>query len=254
MSATQNNTLPTLNEHRDEALKIIEDYQSQRITWYESVKLKNLLQKDLTMFVARGVTTAESLLEEAFKAAESSSEETVMGIRWQRIIAQISTNTIDSGDLTTDRDGAVWVCEVKNQKNTTNSSSLPQELRSLRVRMNEISRRRRASNQPVKVALCITRDSNPKDVNRVFRSTSEETKDLDGFEYRYISGEKFWRWLTDYPSEIGLLMPLSDINGSKVVEARTNALKRLTEELQKLLVLNKLTNGIDDLIKLKTLL
>lgn len=255
MPETQNVVAPTLNAHRDGALEIIKEYQANRIKWYATVKLKKLLEKDLMIYVARGANSPEELITEAFRAAESSSEETVMGKIWQRIIAQISTDTIDSGDLTTQRDGAIWVCEVKSQTNTTNSSSLPQELRSLRVRMNEISRRRRASNQPVMAALCVTRDSKAKDEIRTFSSSQEETKDLEGFKYRYITGEKFWRWLTDYPSAIGLLMPLSDLEGGdKVAKAREQALKRLHDELTTLLDLHNLDKGVDGIVNLMAIL
>lgn len=256
MSALSPKQLPSLAEHKAAALEIIKDYQCNRIDWYSKIKLSRLLQKDLTMFVARGVDSAEGYLEEAFRAAESSSEETVMGNRWQRIIAQISTDTIDSGDLTTERDGVVWVCEVKSQTNTTNSSSFPQELRALRVRMEEISRRRRATNKPVKAAICITRDNKAKDETRVYRNDwQRENEDLNGFEYRYITGEKFWRWLTDYPSEVGLLMPLSEIkDGDKVAEARTQCILRLKRELLDLLSSHNLKNTVDDIVELRNLI
>ena len=241
MSALSPKQLPSLAEHKAAALEIIKDYQRNRIDWYSKIKLSRLLQKDLTMFVARGIDSAEGYLEEAFRAAESSSEETVMG---------------NSGDLTTERDGVVWVCEVKSQTNTTNSSSFPQELRALRVRMEEISRRRRATNKPVKAAICITRDNKAKDETRIYRNDwQRENEDLNGFEYRYITGEKFWRWLTDYPSEVGLLMPLSEIkDGDKVAEARTQCILRLKRELLDLLSSHNLKNTVDDIVELRNLI
>lgn len=254
MSTVTPEELPNLSEHKEAALESIRAYQQKRINWYSNVKLKDLLQKDLTMFVIRGVDTAEGYLEEAFRAKESSSEETVMGTTWQNILAKISDDTIDSGDLTTVRENTVWVCEVKSQPNTTNSSSFPQELRGLRTRMQEITRRRRASNQPVRAAVCIARDKKGKDEIRVYDSGLQtENRDLDGFEYRYITGEKFWQWLTNYPSEIGLLMPLSKIEGgAAVAEARAQALSRLKHELTEKLKEHNLTTSVDDIVKLRT--
>lgn len=205
------------------------------------------------MFVARGINTAEGYVAEAFRAAESSSEETVMGTSWQNIIAQISVNTVDSGDLTAERDDAVWVCEIKSQTNTTNSTSFAGELRALRARMEEISRRRRSTNKPVRGAICITRDKKAKDEIRIYDNDwPPENRDLKGFEYRYITGEKFWRWLTGYPSEIGLLMPLGQIEGGReVAKARAASLRRLKKELKNMLSEHGLTNSIDDLVELR---
>lgn len=253
MTTSMPEDLPNLSEHKKAALESIREYQKNRISWYSKVKLKDLLQKDLTMFVIRGVDTAEGYLEEAFRAKESSSEETVMGTMWQSILAKISDDTIDSGDLTTVRENTVWVCEVKSQTNTTNSSSFPQELRALRTRMEEITRRRRASNQPVRAAVCIARDKKGKDEIREYNSGLQtENKDLDGFVYRYITGEKFWQWLTNYPSEIGLLMPLSKIEGgADVAKARAKALARLKQELAEKLEEHKLTTSVDDIVELR---
>ncbi|WP_449371777.1 PmeII family type II restriction endonuclease [Arthrobacter psychrolactophilus] len=248
---------PVLSAHRDVALSMIAEYQQKRIEWYEKQKLKDMLRKDITMFVARGCTTPSEYLAEAFRAIESSSEETVMGSLWQRILASISEDTLDMGDLTTVRDGVLWVLELKSQTNTTNSSSLPQELRSLRTRMEEVEGRRRASRQPVKAALCVARDGRVgKDQTLVYASSTlqRENRDLDGFEYRYLTEPKFWQWLAGYDSEIGLLMPLSDIDGSTVKASREACLTRLTGELAQQLYVNKLGSSINDLVLLRDIL
>lgn len=250
-----------LAEARRDSLKIISSYQERRIWWYETLKLFDVLQKDIAMFAARGVATADQFLEEAFKAKESSSEETMMGTHWQQILATISKETFDTGDLTTERDGAIWVCEVKSQTNTTNSSSFPQELRSLRTRQQEISRRKRSKNQQVKAAYCVLRDGRNKgkgvDENRVFPSDDvlKENVDLAGFEYRYISGKQFWGWLTGFESEVALLMPLGNLHsgGHKVAVARGEAIDRLKRELHLKLAEFGLDNTIDDVVKLRDL-
>lgn len=252
-----------LPEHRMKTLEIIKEYQNKRLDWYRgnlkpidrNPSLKKLLAKDIAMFAARGITTAEEYVEAAFHAIESSSEETVMGNTWQHIITEISNNTVESGDFTTERDGIIWVCELKSQTNTTNSSSFPQELRTLKARVEESSRRRRASRKQVKAAICISRDNNPKDEIKTYTPSDfqYENRDLAGFEYRYISGEKFWKWLTGYSSAIGLLMPLSHniTGGNEVAEARTQCIQSLKCELRELLAKHELSNSIDDLVKLR---
>ena len=264
-----NITEETLIKHREKVFEIIKEYQMKRINWYkDNLKPKNrksdvsklinkILAKDITMFALRGITTAEEYIDAAFPALESSSEETVMGNTWQEILTQISENTFDTGDITTERDGILWVCEIKSQTNTTNSSSLPQELRALRTRMEEITGRKRVSKQEVKAAFCVTRDKKPKDEFKTYEASAiqRENHDLNGFEYRYITGEKFWTWLTGYPSEAGLLMPLSAITGGdKVAEARTQCIQNLKCELLELLKKHNLSNSIDDLVMLRALI
>lgn len=246
---------------RRDSLVILKEYQERRIWWYDNLKLPDVLRKDIAMFAARGITTADQFLEESFRAVESSSEETMMGTHWQRILATISKETFDTGDLTTERDGALWVCEVKSQRNTTNSSSFPQELRSLRTRQEEISRRRRSKNQPVKAAYCVLRDDRKRgkgvDENRVFPTDDvlKENADLSGFEYRYITGKQFWGWLTGFESEVALLMPLEDLqhDGHWVAVARERSKDRLKQELHLKLAEFGLDNTIDDVVRLRDL-
>lgn len=250
-----------LIEAREQSLAVIEQYQENRINWYQAVKLAQILKKDIAMFAARGVSHADEFVSEAFRAIESSSEETVMGNHWQKILATISRDTFDTGDLTTERDGAIWVCEVKSQPNTTNSSSFPQELRSLRTRQEEISRRRRTLNQEVKVAYCILRDpaKKGKGVDEVRTYPAEnllkETQDLAGFEYRYISGKQFWKWLTGFESEVAILMPLQGImeKAHHVAVEREKAIDRLRQELHMKLFEFGLGTKIDDVVKLRDL-
>ena len=158
---------------RESARSILNAYIQSRIAFYDgtgssSMTYERLLGKDFAIYALRGIETAEDYAREAFHAVESSSEETAMGTRWQELIASIAENAIDTGDLTATRDGAVYVIELKSQENTTNSSSFPNELRSLRQRMKEITGRKRASNQRVEAAICITRSTISKDEWRTF--------------------------------------------------------------------------------------
>lgn len=248
---------------RGKSLEIIREYQQSRINWYKNtISLKTVLKKDIAMFAARGVTTPDEYIDSAFSAVESSSEETVMGNQWQKILASISENTLDTGDLTTVREDTLWVCEVKSQANTHNASSFPQELRGLRTRMEENTGRRRSSGQPVKAAYCVLRDGRRGgkgfDEIRTFKSNdiARENRDLDGFKYRYITGQKFWKWLTGFESEIAILMPLSgfqDMLGNLVRDAREEAKERLKRELRKELGAHGLGTSIDDIVRFRDL-
>lgn len=211
------------------------EYVDNRINFYRNLKYDKLLVKDFAIFALRGVSTAEDYAREAFHAVESSSEETVMGSTWQRIIAAISDDTIDTGDLTATRDDTVYVIELKAQDNTTNSSSFPGELRGLRQRMNEIEGRRRASKQKVAAALCITRSTRKTSVDewREFQASDvvRENSDLNGFKYRYLSGTAMWQFLCGIDSPYGLIRPFDQINTDEIREARESSLERVTREL-----------------------
>lgn len=248
-----------LKRQRDKSLQHIGTYQQKRIQWYQNVELKKVLDKDITLFALRGIDSATDFIEDAFRALESSSEETMSGNLWQQILADISDDTQDTGDLIATRENTIWVIELKSQPNTVNSTSKPGELRELRTRMAEITRRRRASNQKVKAALAVSRDPRKKgkgvDQIEVFRApnTTDSNHDLDGFEYRYITGEKFWTWLTGIDSQIALLMPLASITGGdRVREAREAALSRLKYEVLELLNSHQLGTSMDDIVRLRS--
>lgn len=142
------------------------------------------------MFAARGVATAEEFVLEAFRACESSSEETVMGNLWQALIAAISSDTLDTGDMMTVRDGALYVCELKSQVNTTNSASFPQELRELKDKCETQRRFKRASNQQVLPAFCVLRHNKAIDEIRTYQPDERDqaNRDIAGFQYRYLTG------------------------------------------------------------------
>ena len=89
------------------AHQAIAKYQTKRLESYRKMHLSQLLGKDVLLFAARGVTTASAFVDEAFKAAESSSEETVMGSTRQELAILLS-NSADTGDMTVVRDGVKY--------------------------------------------------------------------------------------------------------------------------------------------------
>ena len=183
------------------AYDMLREFSAKRAAYYRDsskINLKKLLGKDVIMFAARGVATAEEFVLEAFRACESSSEETVMGNLWQALIAAISSDTLDTGDMMTVRDGALYVCELKSQVNTTNSASFPQELRELKDKCETQRRFKRASNQQVLPAFCVLRHNKAIDEIRTYQPDERDqaNRDIAGFQYRYLTGAAFWQWLT----------------------------------------------------------
>jgi hypothetical protein len=238
---------------RELVLRELRQFAQGRIDWYDDpkrVSLDHLLKKDVLMFAVRGVLTADEFVDDCFRAFESSSEEGVMGTRWQAIIAGLSTDTLDTGDLTTVRDDALWVCELKAQYNTTNSSSDVQELRDLQSRVADTRRPRRATSIPVRGAFCVLRGPDVDAIRIYEPRRSGENEDLRGFEFRYISGRSLWRWLTGYDTPLDLIGDVSDLEVAAVRDARARCIARIKGDLLARLRERGLGLGINDVLKI----
>lgn len=249
----------SIQSRRDIAYAMLSDFSANRTEWYrdkKKINLKKLLSKDVVMFASRGVVTAHEFVEESFRACESSSEETVMGNTWQAIIAAISSDTLDTGDMMTVREGALYVCELKSQTNTTNSSSFVQELRELKDKCEAQTRFRRASHQKVLPAFCVLRNNKSIDEMRVYHADARDqaNQDIDGFEYRYLAGSAFWTWLTGFDSVEGLVNDVNLIYIGDVVQARKECLDRLQAEMTSALHANGLGSSLNDVLVLKGIL
>ncbi|MGV8084148.1 MAG: PmeII family type II restriction endonuclease [Coriobacteriia bacterium] len=240
-------------ELRALVLRELRKFADNRIAFYDDPRrssLDHLLKKDVLMFAARGVLTADEFIDDCFRAFESSSEEGVMGTRWQAIVAALSEDTLDTGDLTTVRDNALWVCEVKAQYNTTNSSSDVQELRDLKTRVADTKRPRRATPMPVKAAFCVLRGPDVDQARTYTPKRHGENEDLRGFEYRYISGRSLWRWLTGVETPLDLVGDLDDLEVDAVREARTRCVTRIRLDMHTRLEMRGLGTSIADVLKL----
>ncbi len=226
------------------------DYYTKRDKW---ITLDDILSKDILMFAARGVWTSEDFVREAFHAKESSSEETVMGNTWQAFIGEMADNAIDTGDLTAERDGAIWLCELKSQKNTVNSASFPQEIRDLKRKVEIQNRYRRARKQPIRAAYCILRSNKSVDEMRVYHPTDDisANRDIDGFEYRWLEGKAFWLWLADVDEPAGLIEDASPIKVHNIVELRERSIQRVTKDMNDALDEHGLSHDINGILELK---
>ena len=244
---------------REIAYSKLSEFSLNRTGYYRDrskINLKKLLGKDVVMFAARGIDNARDFVEEAFRACESSSEETVMGNTWQSIITAISSDTLDTGDMMTVRDGALYVCELKSQSNTTNSASFHQELRELKDKCEAQRRFKRASKQEVKPAFCVLRNNKSIDEERTYHPDDRDqaNRDLDGFRYRYLAGSAFWRWLTGFDSVEGLVDDISQIAIGDVKRAREECRARLQKEMSDALAKHDLGTSMEDVLELKRIM
>lgn len=245
-----------LNEQRRAVYDALSKFARKRTEWYSdkrSINLKGLMAKDVVMFAARGVRNADEFVVEAFHAKESTSEETVMGTLRQEICAAVSADTLDTGDMTTLRDGDLYMCELKSQANTTNSSSFPQELRELRDKCDAMSRFRRASNQRIFPAFCVMRNNKAIDEWRTYTPQARDhaNQDLAGFQYRYLAGAGFWRWLIGLDSIDDLIDDFGNIELGDVRKAREDCIERLKYEMALALAEERLGNSMNDVLELR---
>lgn len=227
---------------------VFEDYVRRRIARYRSVKLDSLLVKDVVMFALRGVDSPAKFVVEAFSAWDSSSEETSMGNAWQRVAAELAPSAVEAGDLWANRGSDLWVIEVKSQPNTLNAGGLADAVRKLQARVAERTRAHRVRSQAVKAAIGVIRGV-ASDELRVYGSPAPEYADINGFEYRYLVGSKFWSWLIGRPSVVSILSDI-EIDGSDLAISRIGALARLQQEMEHRLDDSGLHHTIDSVQKL----
>lgn len=247
----------TEEEKKRVAREIIVEYQQSRLDSYGKMRLNQLLGKDTLLFAARGISTAHGFVNEAFLAAESSSEETVMGNSRQALAIRLG-QALDGGDLIIVRDGIRYVCEMKSQTNTTNAGGLAAVLQELRKGIQDQQRamrvHRTVSSQEVRGAILVSRSSKSKDEELVYHANTEAKRTypgIDGFSYRYISGVYMWRWVAGVDDPIELFDSIGGLDPEgKLEEARKNALARIHRDLDKQLERRGLPDSIDSIYAL----
>ena len=229
---------------------VLADYRRQRLKFYSAVSLNDLLVKDVVMFALRGVSSADEFIHDAFSALESSSEETVIGSTWQRIAQDLARPAvIDAGDILAERDGTLWVVELKSQTNTLNARSSPQTIRALKARVDDHASSRGVRRTSVRAMIAVLRGpSQTTEVKFQPKRINDTNRDLIGFSYTYIVGREFWAWLTGRPNIVAFVGTHVG-SGSELKAAKEQSLKKLKGEMQRLLTSKGLGTSISDLIR-----
>ena len=226
----------------------VDEYQQKRLSYYRdrSALLKDLLKKDPLIPALRGIGTASGWLDEAFAAHESSSEETMMGHAWQQILTDLSSNSVGAGDFLFEKEDILWVLEMKSQTNTFNAPALAQTLKVLKQRVRDHSVVRTPRRRGVMPMIGILRGESI-DLIRTFRATTEENREIDGFQYRYMVGTAFRSWLTGI-ANIADLIEFGP--GSVLSQERETCRQRLHVELSELLALKGLPDDVTSIMVL----
>jgi hypothetical protein len=208
----------------------LERYVVQREQYYADPRLLDkLLKKDALLWVLRGARTIDDWTLLALSAHESSSEETVWGNTWQHILTSLAVNAVGAGDLLVDRDGVLWVIELKSQTNTLNSASRAQTLKVLKAKVEQHDRVRTPGRRGVKAMIGVIRGPDEdRWINH--RARSREDADIDGYGYQLMVGATFREWLTGFANPVELL----DEQGllDRIPLARAACLARLNIEVR----------------------
>lgn len=206
----------------------LDEYAQKRIDRYGTLTLGDLLKKDLLMLAMRGISSAEEILDAAFAAFESSSEETHMGAFAQRIATDLADGAIDLSDVLVQKDGDLWVVEVKSQTNTITGTYRADAVRRLKLRVERFSRVRRVSGGRVRGMLGVLRG--PSRDREIVQGRVEDYEDLEGFAYTEKVGRPFWEWLTGQPGIASMIDRIPD-KATDVGQARVASLRRLQSDL-----------------------
>lgn len=219
--------------------QIIAKYAKKRRKFYADIQLDKLLSKDVLMFALRGASDSDKYVDMAFAALESSSEETVMGNVWQEIALKIAHPAVtEAGDMLAERDGTLWCVELKTQTNTLNARSKLQTIRVLKDTVERHSREQTVRRRNVRAVIGVIRGkSRDSKETYVKPPTNTADADLDGFEYRYLVGASFWKWLTGRDDISQLFLGIVG-DDSELLDARSAAVSRLKADLR-----NRLSNA-----------
>jgi hypothetical protein len=230
-------------------VRAFEQYVERRLAWYKSPKtvLRGILRKDGLPFALRGIQTADEFAEQAFYAHEASSEETMMGNAWQAALAAISPNSVGGGDLRTERDGTLWIIQVKLSRGQ-NAGAEAQDLRMLKTKLSHEIGDHHPGRKSVKAMLGFVLGPS-MDQWRTYRSKSAANKDIDMFQYQYVAGRDFLRWCSAEFSHAALLASLSPMT-SQMQQARDGCLRAVQSLLREKLAGAGLGLGMTDVLQL----
>ena len=209
-----------------------EDFVARRIAYYDDPRLlPKLLDRNLLLFALRGTRDVSEFVDAALAAHEAASEETMLGNAWQAAIAEIVPHAVGGGDLRMERDGELWIVQLKMSPKQ-NSSAMAQDIRILRNKVLS-ERDHHPGRHGVKAMVAfLTGDSQSRWVTH--RSRSPANADIDGFQYQVMAGEAFFSWIGVKHDPIGLLRELHTMP-ELVRQARAKGTARLKDELGALL-------------------
>jgi hypothetical protein len=242
MSSEQPTAVPVLLHQAFEA------YLDRRLAWYARPKqvLRGLLDKDGFAYALRGIKTGDDFAEQAFYAHEAASEETMMGNAWQAALAAISPNSVGGGDMRTERDGILWIIQIKTSRGQ-NAGAEAQDLRSLKSKL-AMETDHHPGRKNVMPMMAFVRGPSVDEM-RLFRATRAVNNDIDMFQFRYLAGTAFLKWCNAEYDQPALLTALSDRIG-RVQGARSGCLAEVQALLRERLLLAGRTSSIESILEI----
>ena len=225
-----------------------EAYVARRLAFYNNPRkvLNALLKKDALLYALRGIRNSDEFVEHAFPAYESSSEETVWGNAWQEAVAKVAPNTVGGGDLRTERDGILWIIQLK--MGAQNAGAEAQDIRVLQSKTRNEEREHHPGRKGVKAMYAIVRGS-PRDKWKHYRARSAANADIDGFQYQLMVGIPFLEWISAEFDQSGLIRALGHLT-EEVPPARSECIVQLKEMLRKRLSAAGLGDDLESVLSL----
>ena len=229
-------------------LSTFEAYVAGRLTFYRNPKkiLNALLKKDTLLYALRGIRDSDEFIDHAFPAFESSSEETVWGNAWQEAIAKVAPNTVGGGDLRTERDGILWIIQLK--MGAQNAGAQAQDIRVLQAKSLHEEREHHPGRKGVKAMYAIVR-GRPTDKWDRYRSRTQANADINGFQYQLMVGFPFLEWISVEFDQQGLVRALSHIT-AEVPGARSECIVQLKAMLRERLSAAGLRDDLESVVTL----
>jgi hypothetical protein len=242
-------TEPLEGKEVDQLLRAtFEEYAERRVAYYsDSSLLRKLLDRNVLLYAMRGVTSAREFVELALTAHETASEETMIGNAWQSAIARLSPHTVGGGDLRTERDGELWIVQLKMSPKQ-NAGAKAQDLRLLRNKL-LTERDHHPGRKSVKAMMgFLTGKPRSQWVTNTNKSTANS--DIYGFQYQVMVGRPFLEWVgAEY--DPGLMLRSLNSVPARVRAARNMAIERLNAELRDRLEARSLDTSVESVVALQ---
>ncbi len=205
---------PVIDEHVVHPIiaETFDAYARRRERFYSNAEqiVRHLLTKDVLLYAMRGARTADEFVDACFPAYESSSEETMWGNTWQEAIAKVAPHTVGGGDLRTERDGVLWIIQLKLGRQ--NANAVAQDLRILKSQVVSESRIHHPGRKGVKPMYAIIRGESA-DSWGYYEAKSKENQDIHDFGYQYMVGIPFLKWISAEFDQTALLKGLEPAIG-----------------------------------------
>jgi hypothetical protein len=182
----------------------IDSFHAQRFEKLQKLNLKEVLKrKNPYLFKAKNILTAQDLVKGIVDAYLQSQEETLFGnfiegvaiFVCQQVYGGKKSTTLEGIDLEFEKDGTIYVVEVKSGPNWGNSSQIKKMYQNFATAKQKLLKQHPKMSVIAVNGCCYGKENTPY------------KKDHDYFKY---CGQEFWHLISDIPTlYIDIIEPLA---------------------------------------------